>query len=100
MAPGVRFTVIDPVVLTGTAMIYASVRGTAVLDETPTCGPIGLLFSLAFLAMLFVLILCVAAVGLRFRAARGDERLQLKGFLLAALLFGGTFVCGQLVASP
>ncbi len=98
--PVFRFTVIDAVALTGTAIVYASVRGADVLEETQTSGPVGLLFFLAFMAMLIALVLCVAAVVVRFRAAHGVERLQLKGFLAAAVLFAGTFVIGQLNDTP
>ena len=68
--------------------------------ESEPTGTIGLLFELAFVGMVIALIPCVVSVVVRFRAARGAERLQLKGFLVAALLVGATFVLNQLVDTP
>ena len=60
-----------------------------VLFESEVTGVVGLVFFLAFLGIVVALVLSVAAVVVRFRAAHGVERLQLKGFLAAAVLFAG-----------
>jgi signal transduction histidine kinase len=98
--PLLWFTAIDVAALSITAMVYAAIHGVDVLHESEVSGTIGGLFALTFLGLVIALIACVASVGVRFRAARGAERLQLKGFLVAALLVGTTFVVGNVVDTP
>jgi signal transduction histidine kinase len=98
--PVLWFTAIDAVVLVGTAMVYATVRRAALLHESEPTGVIGIVFALSFFGIVVAVIPSVASVGVRFRAARGAQRLQLKGFLVAALLVGATFVLSQAVDTP
>jgi signal transduction histidine kinase len=95
--PLLWFIEADIVLLTGVGIVYATVRGTAALYDTELNGPFGLVFGLAFFGLVFAVVPCVVSIGVRYRAARGTERLQLKGFLLAALLVGATFVLQQFV---
>ena len=89
------FTAIDAAALTGLAIAYASIHGVELLAESDLSGAIAVPYFLAFVGIVLALILCVTSVVVRFRASRGAERLQLKGFLVAALLVGAAFVINQ-----
>ena len=76
-------------------MADAAVEGTVNPVGIPGAGPVlDVVEAMAGLAALLSIVLGVTSLSLRFRRAHGVERLQLKWFASAALLFAVACVCG------
>jgi signal transduction histidine kinase len=87
--------------LTTLSMVVATLAWSDPFAETgPTLGRVAILFFVAFYLLLFVMVASVVSLGIRYAHSKGEERLQLKWFVFAAVPVAIAFAATATTNSP